>query len=576
MLHFPTYRSELPTCLRLLKPSHYALFAYWIYFRPTVLKCYLYQAMPELYSIEQPMTFFRKWGNPAFRNLFFMIPVVCLVLSVLLSLPVTLWSASRLNVPVNWQQWLDSGMLGIALGITLGMAFGMVGRVLGGVALSSVFGVVYGVTVGVLGGVSFSVAFGIPFPSLVEGAVTVGTVFGVLAGTALTTDIEIGIALSFAFGVVAAISFGAEFLLFQLFGVRFGALYVRGMLSGAFVFGAFRLLFYPVQMLCAVCSLFYHPLHPIEWDELTILPLPLTRWVLVRKLRQDERQGLQFLKDLGRNLFRRASLKAVLFRHFHKHPDPLRFLYDVLADPAMEEYLLIPVTPQHWEQHVSVRRVFLGELALRPVEATKYPRFRRSTRWLNLRTRKQTVLTSFAGMLYDLLDQEAVEKHGVDVLAYHDVYSRLWEYPHGEEVRHSYRAMATFLSYSTLRDVLDAAKVSREFLQGVSVEKALRPAVLHAIEELGGIGKELTLCLETVNRQSQVSILAQATGVLNDLSDYIAIEVIAPESAILRWIITQWRQLIISAIGDVGKVGRSEMLVNDAQLVFDFEMYGSG
>ena len=99
----------------------------------------------------------------------------------------------------------------------------------------------------------------------------------------------------------------------------------------------------------------------------------------MRQMRKDERKGLSLLKETGRNLFRRTVLKAVLYKHFHKHPRPLRFVYDVLNNPSMQEYLLVPVTTQSWEQYVSARHVFLGELALRPVEAMKHPRFRRSS-----------------------------------------------------------------------------------------------------------------------------------------------------------------------------------------------------
>jgi len=38
---FPTYRGELPQCLDPLNLRHYFLLAYWVYFRPTALKCYL-------------------------------------------------------------------------------------------------------------------------------------------------------------------------------------------------------------------------------------------------------------------------------------------------------------------------------------------------------------------------------------------------------------------------------------------------------------------------------------------------------------------------------------------------------
>jgi len=489
-------------------------------------------------------------------------------LSALLSLPVTLLSAWRLNVPVDWAQWTDGGMLGIALGVTIGMAFGMVGRVIGGIALSSIFGIVYGVTIGLVGGVSLSVALGVSFTNVMDGAITVGAIFGIVGGTALTTDIEIGIALSLAFAVMAAMSFGAEFIAFKVFGVRFGALLARGMMSGAFVLGAFRLMFYALQTLLALGSIFHRSIHPIEWDELTILPLPLTRWMLAHKLRRNEQQGLRFLTDVGRNLFRRAALKAVLYRHLHKHPNPLRFLYNLLANPAMEEYFLVPVTAQQREQNVSVRYVFLGELALRPVEATQYPRFRRSARWLNLRKRRQTPLTRFAGMLYDLSDEHKIEKDGVDLASYHEMYATLSDYPDGREIARSYDAMATFLLYTSLNDLPAAAKISSQLALHIFFHEAIRPAVLSALTRLGQVGSDMAIYRDAANRQAQLAALARTTGDLNEINEYVAKEIMPPEQYVLRRIIWQWQQLIIAAIGDLGK---SE-LITEAQTEFEFGM----
>ena len=50
---FPTYHGELPPCLNPLNLRHYFLLIYWIFFRPTALNCYLYQADAELYRGEK-------------------------------------------------------------------------------------------------------------------------------------------------------------------------------------------------------------------------------------------------------------------------------------------------------------------------------------------------------------------------------------------------------------------------------------------------------------------------------------------------------------------------------------------
>ncbi len=550
---FPRYAEQLPECLKLFKPGHYLLLAYWIYFRPGAIKCYFHQAMPDLYNREQPIGFFRKWRTPAYQNLFVMMPLICLVLTVVLSGTVSILCAWKLDVVINWERWREGAMLGVALGMTLGMAFGMVGRVIGGVAQGTMVGTVYAVTVGVLGGVSLSVSLGVPFANIIDGVLVVGTIFGVLGGMAFTLDLEIGLALSLAFAVIAALSFGGEFILQRVFGLTLGALVARGMMSGAFVIGAFRFVFYPVQCLLAIGGLFRRKFHPVLWDELTVLPLPFTRVVMLNILRQDEKYGLRVLTEVGRNLFRRSALKAVLYRYVHKHPTPLRFLYELLQNPAMDEYLLIPLSHQDWEQYASVRHVLLGELALRPVEAMQHPRFRRSARWLNFRTRKQTPLTAFAGMLHDFLDQSRMQPEDFDVRSYEAIYKGILDEQDGEELLRSYECIADFLAYSHVAELPAAENLSSELSLNLFFEEAIRPAVLIALSLLGKVGREIARYLDSTNPQVRLMALAHATADLNEIHEYIMSEVLAPEKTLLQRIVHQWQQLILTAIGRFGK-----------------------
>lgn len=543
--------------LGLFKPTHYLLLAYWVYFRPSALISYLYQAIPELFDPKNPIGFFRKWGTPAFRNLFLMIPLVCTLITLLLGGVVTGISAWRLHVAVDWEQWLDGVMLGVALGVTIGMALGMVGRLIGGIPLSTIVGIAYGMTVGVVGGVSLSVTLGVDFPNIMTGALVVGTLFGIIAGTAFTLDIEIGIALSLAFAVMAALSFGAEFIMSKVVGIHLGALQVRGAMSAAFVIGAFRLVFYPVQWGLALASFYRTRFHPVYWDELTILPLPCTKRLCLRMLRHNEQEGLRFLAQVGRNHFRRAMVQAVLYQYLHKHPTPLRFLYDLFANPAMGEYFLIPVTFRDWEQHVSVRRVFLGELALHPVEATQDPRFHRSAWWLNLRQRKSTPLTQFAGMLHELLYKRNIEEGKVDVKAYQEIYSNLAEYLHGEEIALSYDAMAAFLTYASLAELPSAVEVGSHLTASLFFHEAIHPAVLTSLSRLGQIGGVIAIYQQETKPQAKLAALARALGDLNELNKDVSFDVLTPEQYLLRRIIHQWEQLIITEMGDLGKSEQS-------------------
>jgi hypothetical protein len=556
MPQFPTYRDELPECLSLLKLRHYILLAYWVYFRPTAIKCYFYQALPELYTDEAKAGFFRRWGTPAYRNVYLMVLIESPLLSLLLTVAVTLFSSWILDVPIDWATWRDGVTVGIALGVMFGMVFGMVGRVIGGSAIGSVLGVAFGVTIGILGGMTVGVALGVAFPNIMDGAVTVIAIFGLVGGMAITIDVEVGVAVCLTFGMMGIVSFGAESLVFKIFGVRFGALIARWVMSCAFIVGAFRGILYPFQFGLALFSIFPKVRHPLEWDELTILPLPWTRRILAKRLRQNETEGLNFLANVWRNLFCRPSLQGVFYRYLHKHSTPLRFLYNLLTNPDLDEYMLVPLTAQHWTYNVSIRRVFLGELALQHVEATQNPHFHRSSWWLNLHIyhRPHTPLTRFAGMLYDLLDEQTIESEAFELSSYSEIYNSLSAYPDGKEIALSFEAMATFLSYHKLSALPEAEKIASDLALSIFFRNSIRHAILIALTRLGRVGADIAVYRDTDDSAKQLAALARATGALNDLNEYICQKVMAPEQCLLRKIVHQWQQLIIEAIGDLGKM----------------------
>ena len=554
MPKFPTYRGRLPNPLGLFNFWHYLLLAYWVYFRPTALKCYLYQALPELYQPGQ-VGFFRRWRNPAYRNLFLMTPTVSLLLAFCLSLPVTLYSSWLLAAPVDWDKWRDGVFFGVGLGVPFGIAFGIVGDAIGGIAVGAVIGAAFSVTIGVLGGLTLSVAFSIAFPRIVDGIAVVGAIFGIASGLAVTLELEIGVIVSLTFGMIGGLSFLAEYLAARLFGVEFGALVVRWVVSVAFMIGAFRGIFYPLHLIVALGSILPKVKHPVEWDELVVLPLPWMRWFCMKKLRQNEAHGLNCLAAAWRNLFCRPALQSVLYRYLHKHPQPLRFLYGLLTNPALEDYMLVPLTPEQWQQNAAIRQVFLGELALRHVEATPNPHLRRSAWWLNLHLfkRPQTPLTRFAGMLHDLADDRLIGAKAIDLAAYREIYNSLATYPDGKEIALSFEMLAAFSAYRSLADLPAAEKLGAQLALSVSVSGALRPPVLIALTRLGRVGADMAAYQSAVGGAHRLAALARATGDLNDLNAYLVQEVMAPERWLLQRIIQQWQQLIMEAIGALGK-----------------------
>lgn len=552
---FPESETPIPESLNFWNPVHYAVLAYWMYFQPMALKCYVYQALPELYDPEHPPTFLGRWMSPAYWNLFVMAPVVSFLLAVCLGLPMSLLAAWLLDAPILLARWFDGLMFGVAVGVSFGAAFGIVGRVLGGPALGTLLGAMFSITIGVLGGSTMSAALGISFYSLTDAAVVVSVIFGILGGMAVPLDIEIGVAVSLAFWVIGAMSFGAELLMFRLFGVRFGALLARGMMSAAFVAGAFRLIFYPFEVGLAVFSLLPSIRHPLLWDRLVILPLPWTRWMLLKHVQQDERHGLRLAASIWPNLFCRPAIQSVLYRYLHRHPNPLRLFYHLLTDTEWDTYMLVPVTPQQWRQNAPVWRVLLGEFALRPVEATANPRFRRTSWWLNLHLypRAETPLHRFAGLLYDLSAPETVQAETFDLAQYADAYSALSAYPGGLEIAYSFAALAAFLSYTALPDLADAERVAGDIEAALPVYGAIRKNVLTAILRLGRIGRDIALYRQAGDPSEQLTALARAAGDVNELSDGSIEAAPIPERFILERIARQWQQLILQEIGSLGK-----------------------
>ncbi|EDN72341.1 membrane protein [Beggiatoa sp. SS] len=207
MPNFPTYRGELPTCLNPRKARHYFLLAYWVFFRSTALKCYLYQVDPELYKTGKGKeALFGTLHILAYRNLYLMAPIIALFLALLVSVPFPLIEHFIFGMPVDIFAWLFKVIIGVAVGVAfcvaVGVAGSVAGGVAGGVAVGVGFGVAVGVAVGVAGGVADGVAVG----------VAVGVAFGV----------AVGVASGVAFGVTVGVAFGVTVGVIKRRGIRRG------------------------------------------------------------------------------------------------------------------------------------------------------------------------------------------------------------------------------------------------------------------------------------------------------------------------------------------------------------------
>jgi hypothetical protein len=147
---FPVYPGELPTCLNPWNLRHYLLLAYWVFYRPTALKCYLYQIDPDLYRTEGGIgNFLKTFRYPAYLRLYLLVAPTALLFAFSIS---GLALYGIFGESAKWSNLLNS-ITGASIGIAIGISICIFRGVTNGVAR----GVTNGVSIGVAGGVAIGV-----------------------------------------------------------------------------------------------------------------------------------------------------------------------------------------------------------------------------------------------------------------------------------------------------------------------------------------------------------------------------------------------------------------------------------
>jgi hypothetical protein len=541
---FSTYHGQLPEHLNPLNPSHYVLLAYWIYFRPTALKFYIYRVSPDCYWAEPEWGNLRRaWFVPGYRSLYLMTPIVALSISILVGVPIMLAIGCALATPVEFLEWMAGMVVGVAVGATFGLVTGIMSGSATGVALMISRSVTFGTAVGAAIGLTISTVLGTTNQIahyLVISLVT-GTAIGAAVGIA--RSVVTGLILSVMVGLVIGGTHNV------LLGVAAGILFATGVL---------RFLFYPFHLVSALHSLFRGGRHPLEWDELVVLPLPGTQQVLAHRLQRGSTDGLCFVAAMARNPFQRWIVQRVLQTYLHNQTMPLHALYALLTNTDLDTSVFVPVTRHEWGKLPTIKRMLLGELAGQFLDPSSDSTIGLAERlvwtltWFLL-DRHETPLTQFEVMLYELLDAKIVEDNRFDLWGYHDIFASLTDYIGGLEIACSFEALAAFLSYGDLSDLPSAAGIVGGFTLDLP---SIRPTVLTALEHLGQVGSEIATYRDATSRVNKLAVLARAINALDGLGEYIEAEVMDPERDILRRIIRQWRRLVSDASG---KVGRAEV-----------------
>lgn len=581
MLAFPTYHGELPQCLNPSNPGHYLLLAFWIYFRPTALKSYLFQADPDLYRTGQGKDAFHTWNIPAYRNLYLMIPGTVLLITtfvILLGLPVWPAASWTYSVSIDWSSWmldmvvrtLTGALIGpIAARVALGMTWvfpggltkknlastvvsGVIRGIAGGVALGIAASVVSGLVVEM----SISSSGGLSSISFFMGVVACGVLIGlqVTAVNSALNRLSDGVATSIPFLVACACFVLFLGLLSGMQGiVRVGGLFAL-IFGVSMEVGALRIPFYPFQFALALISLFTGREHPLEWDECLILPLPGTLPALTRQLRRSELDGLRLSVRVICNPCQNWIAQRCLRSYARNQATPLHFLYALLANPNLDEYALAPVNTKEWEELSDAKLVLLDTLGK---QESVY-----SGRWISqmneavirdwtrlLRDHRKTPLTRFAALLYRLIDGKIITAEKFDLSSYADIYASLREYPGGEEIATSFEAMATFLSYDDLSAFSTVEGLIRAPFHD---QHSVCPTLLDALSRLDRISTEIAACKDK-DQDRRSAALTDAADVLNVLDEDLT-QIQIPERFVLQRIVNQWRMLTSEASGTIGSV----------------------
>ena len=601
---FPQYEGEVPQCLSLLNLRHYFLLIYWVYFRPTALKYYLYQADSQMYCAEPgSANLLKTWKIPAYRNLYLIFPLASLLCSLFLELPILL-GISRLNqTAINWLGWSQVtiivffiaicffNLFWVGFGNIISIPRGIIGGVISAtttivpiyliiatfIGLKNIgivpvgFNLVFFIFFGSSIGIAISIPIGIIISGFVGGLVGIVTgiasgILGAIAFGLVETVLEnepntlailfsacLGLSCSAAFGV--ALSIARCSMTVSLIAIAVGTsvgINLASFKAGFFAWliinlGGLRFHFYLLELGLILFHWLIKSSHPLHWDNLVMFPLPGTQKLLIRNLARDETKGLKLLATVAANPFQRWQAQKALKTYLNNHQSPLEFLYSLLDSPLTNSYISAPFTPQGWEQIPAVKKLLLGEISNQWVDCY----FDAASRFMErniynitekFRDCSVTPLIEFARFLYQLDYKNITADPQFQLTDYQEIYSNLQNYPGGQEIKQTFETMVSFLSCHELWNFPEVIEIANNL---TSEEAAIRPNVITSLILLQEIGNDIvTYLISRVWTNKQTAIL-RATTKLESLEKNIIRETVIPEYKILELIIKQWNNLIL-------------------------------
>jgi hypothetical protein len=598
---FPTYDGELPSRLNPLNFRHYWLLAYWIFFRPTALKCYLYQSDRVLYRTEGGVeNLIKSFRNPAYVSLYIQSIGLAFLLGLLFGFPVSflfdslivIFNDQRLNLdpflngkasqnlyngifdviqsPLKFSAWID-WMSQLLLAISQGVAWGFFPVLIVGLIVGHFFGVSFGTTyfvplivafgiikglsegmsIGIFWGLNWSFAIGLTvslvfrFRWALIVAILLGLIFGLTWSVSLSLIISDGRPLGWT-GSLKWIFWGS------IFGGFFGGL------------GSSRLILYLVEFFCTLLvKLNPRSMHEFNvncLDELGVLPL-VSEKGLTRELYVYEKNKLHVIIPFLGNTFRGKIVRLGVLNYLRQAPDPLSVIYSWMESSLLDSYVRIPLIRREWLTIVSRRQVLFGKLSGLSINeegsvssSNLIYRLTRSRRKL-----QKTPLTQFIALLYLLLYE--TETNPIPHLQ-----SQSWQtgldYPDSQEIIESFQILARYLIPNSLQEIADFSQ--HQGWQNHPTQSFIRPTVIAAISNLDILSLDIRYAITGSRRTNQLAILARANDSLQTLHHYVTTQVPPgyPEQKLLHRIIDQWRNIITTAAGSLGQTQLLEPIPN--------------
>jgi len=162
-------------------------------------------------------------------------------------------------------------------------------------------------------------------------------------------------------------------------------------------------------------------------------------------------------------------------------------------------------------------------------------------------------------ILYQLLDEKAVDADDFELSRYRKAYLAVTHYPDCAEVDRLMDTLLVCLACKTLSALPTAVNSASDLM---AEDSPIRRTVLTAVDRLREISAEIITYQAATSRVGQLAALARASDALDKLDKDIVAQVPVPEQAILRRIVRQWRRLVSEAGGQVGRAEEASPIIN--------------